>query len=71
MGKYDPLRDYLRKQKADDLELSFVEMERKIGYMLPKSANVPSWWADVATNDARPAQRQALERRGLQGPADR
>ena len=44
MAKYDPLRDYLRKQKTDDLELSFVEMERKIGYMLPKSASLPQWW---------------------------
>lgn len=44
MGKYDPLRDYLRKQKTDELDLSFVEMERKIGYMLPKSASLPQWW---------------------------
>ena len=45
MAKYDPLRDYLRRQKTDELELSFAEMERKIGYMLPKSASLLQWWA--------------------------
>ena len=49
MGKYDPLRDYLRKLKTDEVELSFAEMERKIGYMLPKSASLPQWWATQPT----------------------
>lgn len=34
MAKYHPLRDYLRKQKFAEFELSFAEMERTIGYML-------------------------------------
>ena len=59
MGKYDPLRDYLRKQKADDLELSFVEMERKIGYMLPKSASLPQWWANTTDPATTHVQRKA------------
>lgn len=59
MGKYDPLRDYLRKQKADDLELSFVEMERKIGYMLPKSASLPQWWASPSEPATAPVQHKA------------
>jgi hypothetical protein len=42
MAKYDPLRDYLRKQKLDEFELTFAEMERKIGYMLPRARGVPS-----------------------------
>lgn len=37
MGKYDPLRDYLCRQKARELELTFVEIERRLGYLLPNS----------------------------------
>ncbi|CAN5287042.1 hypothetical protein BH10PSE2_BH10PSE2_26880 [soil metagenome] len=59
MGKYDPLRDYLRRQKTDELELSFVEMERKIGYMLPKSASLPQWWASTADPATTQIQRRA------------
>ena len=36
MAKYDPLRDYLRKQKLDEFELTFAE----IAYM---SLKVLSW----------------------------
>jgi hypothetical protein len=59
MAKYDPLRDYLRKQKTDELELSFVEMERKIGYMLPKSASQPQWWANTTDPATTHVQRKA------------
>ena len=38
MGKYDPLRDHLRRQKADEFDLTFQEIERKLGAMLPNSA---------------------------------
>ncbi|AQR60617.1 hypothetical protein BZG35_02355 [Brevundimonas sp. LM2] len=59
MAKYDPLRDYLRKQKSEELELSFVEMERKIGYMLPKSAGQPQWWANTTDPATTHVQRKA------------
>ena len=59
MAKYDPLRDYLRKQKLDEFELTFAEMERKIGYMLPKSAARPQWWANVTDPDTTHVQRRA------------
>ncbi|SPU55268.1 Uncharacterised protein [Brevundimonas vesicularis] len=59
MAKYDPLRDYLRKQKSEELELSFVEMERKIGYMLPKSASLPQWWANTTDPTTTDVQRKA------------
>jgi len=44
MGKYDPLRDYLRRQRADELELTFVDIELRLRAMLPKSAARPQWW---------------------------
>lgn len=59
MAKYDPLRDYLRKQRTDEFELTFVEIERKIGYMLPKSASLPQWWANTTEPDTRHVQRKA------------
>jgi len=59
MGKYDPLRDYLRKKKTDELELSFVEIERKLGYMLPNSASLPQWWANTTEHNSRHVQCKA------------
>ena len=44
MGKYDPLRDYLRRQRADELELTFVDIELRLRAMLPKSAARQQWW---------------------------
>ncbi len=65
MAKYDPLRNYLRRQKADSFELSFVEMERKIGYMLPKSATRPQWWAHPSDPECLQAQHKAWGEAGL------
>jgi len=59
MARYDPLRDCLRKQKLAEFELSFAEIERKIGYMLPNSASQPQWWANTAVPDKRYVQRKA------------
>jgi hypothetical protein len=59
MAKYDPLRDYIRKQKLDAFELTFAEMERRIGYMLPKSASRPQWWANTTDPETSHVQRKA------------
>ena len=48
MAKYDPLRNYLRRQRNDEIELSFAEIERLLGAMLPNRASLPQWWA-IAT----------------------
>lgn len=59
MAKYDPLLTYLKRQKAEALELSFREIENLIGYLLPKSANHPHWW----TNLDEEASLRAIQRR--------
>lgn len=59
MAKYDPLRDFLKKQRTDQLEMSFTEIERKIGYMLPKSANLQQWWANTTDPATTHVQRKA------------
>jgi hypothetical protein len=46
MGKYDPLEGHLRRQTLAELQMSFTEIERLIGAMLPASAARPQWWAN-------------------------
>lgn len=45
MAKYEPLRRYLARQKTSHVELTFTEIERLIGAMLPKRAQRPQWWS--------------------------
>jgi len=65
MGKYDRLRDYLKRQKCDEFELSFAEIERKIGALLPNGAARPQWWANVGDPELRPVQREAWRAAGF------
>ena len=46
MGKYDPLHKYLRQKSAPEIEMSFAEIERVLGAMLPNCAARPQWWAN-------------------------
>lgn len=48
MGKYDPLRRYLRRRRDDLVELTFADIELIIGAILPHAANKPGWWANEA-----------------------
>lgn len=61
MGKYDPLEGHLRRQKSGEIELSFAEIERIIGAMLPASAADPRWWI----NEAGPHRAQVQARAWL------
>lgn len=51
MGKYEPLGDYLRKQRATLVPMTFAEIERIIGSKLPKSQQYPAWWSNSTTNN--------------------
>ena len=59
MGKYDPLRRRLNRLKTDEVVLSFAEIERIIGGMLPNGAARPQWWESVAPPDQRHVQHAA------------
>jgi len=59
MPKYDPLSGHLRRQRQDELELTFAEIERILGAMLPKSATRPQWWANTTDLDTSHVQRKA------------
>lgn len=59
MAKYDPLRRFLRRSSKSELELSFADVERVIGGLLPKSAERPQWWANEANPSSRHVQVRA------------
>lgn len=59
MARYDPLFAYLRRQRFAEFELSFAEIERIIGAMLPRSADQPQWWANVTDRATTHVQRKA------------
>lgn len=56
MAKYDPLRKHLRRKNGADVLMTFDDIERVIGAMLPKSADLPAWWSNEATPDTRHVQ---------------
>jgi hypothetical protein len=51
MGKYEPLGQYLRKQKAMLVPMTFEEIERVIGAKLPNSRRYPAWWSNNPFNN--------------------
>ncbi len=51
MSKYAPLGDFLRKQKATVVPMTFAEIERIVGTKLPKSRQYPAWWSNNPWNN--------------------
>lgn len=64
MGKYDPLSGHLCRQTLAEFEMSFAEIERVLGAMLPKSADRPQWWANVSDPNTAHVQREAWRSAG-------
>lgn len=46
-SKYDTLREHLKDRPKGEFTLSFAEIERVLGFPLPKSAERSQWWANV------------------------
>jgi hypothetical protein len=59
MGKYDPLRDHLSRQRAAAYEMTFRDIERVLSQLLPKRAQRPEWWANETNPDSRHVQCRA------------
>ena len=57
MAKYEPLVRYLRRQRRAEVELSFRDIERIVGGLLPKASNDLQWWCAEAAATAAPQQR--------------
>jgi hypothetical protein len=52
MGKYEPLGQFLKKQKRDRIRMSFKEIELLIGTKLPKSSKSHrAWWSNNPSNN--------------------
>ncbi len=44
MAKYAPLATFLRRQKRAEVDLTFRDIERIVGGILPKAATTDGWW---------------------------
>lgn len=50
MGKYDPLEKFLRSLGTAHYRASFQEVEKLVGFKLPRSAlKHPAWWSNDET----------------------
>jgi len=64
VGKYDPLKKYLTALAVRDKTLSFLEIERILGFSLPRSAHEhEAWWSNPTSPLSHP-QAQAWLRAG-------
>lgn len=57
MGKYDPLAAFLSRQRDPEVVLSFRDIERIVGRILPKAAHHPDWWTGRNGGVAAPQRR--------------
>jgi hypothetical protein len=51
MGKYEPLGQFLRKQKRDRIPMTFAEIERVLNTKLPASKNSRAFWSNNPDNN--------------------
>ena len=52
VSKYEPLGDFLRSQRTNEVRMSFAEIERVTGTKLPpKAQNYPAWWSNNPSNN--------------------
>jgi hypothetical protein len=65
MAKYDPLRDYLMRQKLREFILTFDEIENIISAGLPRNAATPQWWANIRGQHGH-VQREAWRKAGFE-----
>ncbi|MEO6945227.1 MAG: hypothetical protein ABI146_01845 [Nitrobacter sp.] len=59
MNSYEALRDYLKRQTAVELVLSFEQIEEIIDAGLPRAAQRASWWDTTRAPDEKMPQREA------------
>jgi hypothetical protein len=52
MGKYEPLGQFLRKQRTQEVPLTFREIEKITGVKLPpKAQHQRAWWSNNPSNN--------------------
>lgn len=51
MGKYQPLTAFLAGASADEVPMTFSEIECVLGTSLPASKQYPAWWSNNPSNN--------------------
>ncbi len=51
MGKYAPIRQFLERRSAETVPMTFAEIERVLGFKLPRSKEYPAWWSNNPKNN--------------------
>jgi hypothetical protein len=51
MGKYDKLGVFLQKQRAQEVPLTFRDIEKITGVKLPKAQHQRAWWSNNPSNN--------------------
>lgn len=51
MSKYAPLQRYLASISSAYVPMTFVEIEKVLGFKLPESQKYPAWWSNNPTNN--------------------
>jgi hypothetical protein len=60
MSIYRPIHDFLSRQTAPEIVLTFTELARLLGRQLPQSAfEHDAWWQDPATHSQAQAWHEA------------
>ena len=59
MPAYEKLRDYLIEQTAQELILTFEEIENILDDALPRAAHRASWWDSLRSPQEKMPQREA------------
>lgn len=70
MGKYAPLAAFLSRQKAPEIDMTFRDLERVVGRLLPKAATEASWWDDGNAGADRSPQTRAWMSAGFSPVVD-
>ena len=51
MGIYSPIRVFLEARNAEQIPVTFAEIENIIGRPLPASKQYPAWWSNNPSNN--------------------
>jgi hypothetical protein len=62
-NRFEPLYDFLMKEKRLDFVLTFEEIEEILGFGLPRSADRAEWWDD-GTAEHPKMQAEAIRQAG-------
>jgi hypothetical protein len=71
MAKYEPLERFLRAQHADEVPMTFAEIERILDAKLPNSKFNRAWWSNNPDNDRVVFRRIGADQAGPLSDEDR